>query len=136
MPERTDQAGGELLGVDIPRVLEAAGYVPQALAVAGPERVDVADRIDPVAEPRGDAGDDHSAVGMAGQDEAVEARVFDLLAHVVDVVGQGNAGMQLGLPRAEAAERSPRERCAPPLRDRVGSGRSSALPPQAPWTST
>ena len=75
-------------------MLEAAGDVPQALAVAGQERVDVADRVDPVAEPRGDAGDHHPAVGMAGEDEAVEAGFGDLLADVVDMVAEGNAGVQ------------------------------------------
>src|SRR5690606_3913718 len=35
--ERTDQARAVLLGVDVPAVLEFAGDVPQALAVAGQE---------------------------------------------------------------------------------------------------
>ena len=64
-----------------------AGNVPQAFAVAREEGVDVADRVDLPSEAAGDAGDDHPAVGVTGEDEALESRGGDLLAHGVDVIG-------------------------------------------------
>src|SRR5690606_32206581 len=92
------EAGRELLAVDVPGMLEFAGHVPQALAVAGQEGIDIDDRVDPGAQPGGYAGDDHAAVGMAGEDEALEARGGDLLADVVDVIAERNARVQFGLP--------------------------------------
>jgi len=98
-----DIAGVVPLAVDIPVVLEIAGNVPQALVIIRPEGVNVADRIDPLAKAAGNPGDHHPAIGMAGKDEAVEPGFSNLLAHVVYMVGQGDAAMQLVLPRSQPA---------------------------------
>jgi len=56
------------------------------------------------AKPGGDAGDDHSAVRVPGEDEAVEPRFLDLRADVVDVVAERDPRMQFRLPRTEPAQ--------------------------------
>ena len=103
--DRCDEAGGELLAVDVPVVFVLAGRVPQRLAVGGQERVDVDDCVDACAEAGGDAGNHHAAVGMAGEDEAVEAFLADLAADVVDVIGQRDPRMQLVRAHAEPGQR-------------------------------
>ena len=46
---------------------------------------------------------------MAGKDETLEARLLDLLEDIVDMVGQRDPGVQLGLACAEAFHLDPQD---------------------------
>ena len=86
-------------------MLEFPGNMPQAFPVIGQEGIDIGDGVDPPAQPRGDPGNHHAAIGMARQHETVDARFLNLLAHRVHMIGERNARVEFLLPRAKARQR-------------------------------